>query len=163
MRRFGVGVRSFTRSLRDPAFVKTVEPLLTSSSVKESKPSGEALRILALLQREGRLVDFLMEDIHGASPDQIMAAVRDIHPQCQTTLKKHVELSPVLPQQEGEAVEIPTGFDPSAIRLVGNVSGQPPFRGTLQHSGWRVNQIKLPPLPEGQDSLVLMPAEVEIA
>src|SRR5262245_16439478 len=30
---------------------------------KPAKPSGAPLRMLALLQREGRLLDFLMEDI----------------------------------------------------------------------------------------------------
>ena len=59
-------------------------------------------------------------------------------------------------------VEVPAGFDPSAIRLTGNVSGRPPFRGTLKHHGWRVKDYKLPAAPEGQDELVVMPAEVEI-
>ena len=68
----------------------------------------------------------------------------------------------VLPQAEGATVEIASGFDPSAVRLTGNVTGQPPFRGTLQHHGWRVKQIKLAPPPEGQDEFVLMPAEVEL-
>jgi hypothetical protein len=68
----------------------------------------------------------------------------------------------VLPQQEGAPVEVPVGFDPSAIRVTGNVTGQPPFRGTLLHHGWRVKELKLTPPPEGQDELVLHPAEVEV-
>jgi hypothetical protein len=54
----------------------------------------------------------------------------------------------------------PAGFDPSAIRLTGNVTGEPPFKGTLQHHGWRVKEIKLGPVPEGQDEFVLAQAEV---
>jgi hypothetical protein len=77
-------------------------------------------------------------------------------------LKEHLVLAPVLPQAEGSTVDVPAGFDPSAIRLTGNVTGEPPFRGTLQHHGWRVQEIKLAPLPQGQDDLVLMPAEVEL-
>jgi hypothetical protein len=117
---------------------------------------------LALLQREGRLLDFLLEDIQSYSEAQIGAAVRDIHRQCRVALKEHLDLQPVLSQQEGSTVEIPSGFDPSAVRLTGNVTGQPPFRGTLQHHGWRVKEIKLAPPPEGQDEFVLMPAEVEL-
>jgi hypothetical protein len=120
------------------------------------------VRVLALLQREGRLLDFLLEDIQSYSDEQVGAAVRDIHRQCQAALKEHLDLQPVLPQGEGSVVEVTPGFDPSAIRLVGNVTGQPPFRGTLQHHGWRVKEIKLSPPPEGQDELILMPAEVEL-
>jgi hypothetical protein len=59
-------------------------------------------------------------------------------------------------------VEVPPGFDPSAIRLTGNVTGQPPFRGTLQHHGWRVKDYTLQPAPQGQDEFVIQPAEVEL-
>ena len=73
-----------------------------------------------------------------AGKDQIGAAVRDIHRKCQAALKEHLTLEPVLAQEEGSSVEVPVGFDPSAIRLIGNVTGQPPFKGTLQHHGWRM-------------------------
>ena len=51
------------------------------------------------------------------------------------------------------------GFDPSAIRLTGNVAGEPPFRGNLLHHGWRVREIKLSRPPEGQDQFIVQPAE----
>jgi hypothetical protein len=72
-------------------------------------------------------------------------------------------LAPVVTQAEGEAIEVSPGFDPSSIRLSGNVTGEPPFRGTLRHHGWRVLEIKLSQPPPGQDEFVLMPAEVEVA
>jgi hypothetical protein len=151
------------RILRDPSFAAKVEALLAPPRPQAPpKPSGAPLRLLALLQREGRLLDFLMEDMQAYPDAQIGAAVRDIHRQCQAALKEHLQLQPVLPQPEGAQVEITSGFDPSAIRLTGNVTGQPPFRGTLQHHGWRVKEIKLAPPPEGQDEFVLMPAEVEL-
>lgn len=151
--------------LRDPELAKKIEDLKTPAPPAKPKVSGVPLRFLALLQREGRLVDFLLEDVQSY-PDsqnaQIGAAVRDIHRKCQAALKEHLTLEPVLAQEEGSSVAVPAGFDPSAIRLVGNVTGQPPFQGTLQHHGWRAKEIKLGPPPEGQDELVLMPAEVEI-
>jgi hypothetical protein len=153
------------KTLRDPDFRAKVQELLSPPPPKPQpppKPSGATVRLLALLQREGRLVDFLLEDIQSYSDAQVGAAVRDIHRQCQATLKEHLLLQPVLPQQEGANVEVTAGFDPSAVRLIGNVTGQPPFRGTLQHHGWRVKEIKLAPPPEGQDELILMPAEVEL-
>lgn len=162
--RMGLAWRSFWLVLRDPVFAGKVAPILTPTEVsdKPKKPSGVPLRLLALLQREGRLLDFLLEDIQSYPDMQIGAAVRDIHRQCQAALKEHLVLEPVLPQNENETVEVKPGFDPSAIRLTGNVTGAPPFRGVLRHHGWRVKELKLAAPPEGQDELVLMPAEVEL-
>ena len=162
-RRIRLALRCELRALRDPSFASKVEALLAPPKPQAPpKPSGAPLRVLALLQREGRLLDFLLEDIQSYPDAQIGAAVRDIHRQCRAALKEHLDLQPVLLQPEGATVEIPSGFDPSAIRLTGNVTGQPPFRGTLQHHGWRVKEIKMPPPPQGQDEFVLMPAEVEL-
>ena len=161
--RLGLAARCFRQVLRDGVFAEKVRPLLTpAKEVQPSKPSGAPLRLLALLQREGRLLDFLLEDIQSYPDTQIGAAVRDIHRQCQHAVKEHLVLEPVLSQGEGATVDVPAGFDPSAIRLTGNVTGQPPFRGILRHPGWRVAEIKLAPPPEGQDEFVLMPAEVEL-
>jgi len=143
-------------------FLRKPAPVEPPAPPKPAKPSGAPLRMLTLLQREGRLVDFLLEDISGASDPQIGFGVRELHGKCQEALKKALVLEPVLPQKEEDAVEIPAGFDPSAIRLTGNVAGQPPFKGVVKHPGWRVKQIKVPAPPEGVDEFVLMPAEVEM-
>ena len=162
--RMGLALRAYFRTLRNPAFAAEIEKLLNPppKEHKPARPSGVPLRLLAMLQREGRLVDFLLEDIQAYPDPQIGAAVRDIHRQCQAALKEHLVLEPVLAQAEGATVEIPAGFDPAAVRLTGNVTGQPPFRGTLQHHGWRVKELKLSAPPEGQDEWVLQPAEVEL-
>jgi hypothetical protein len=60
-------------------------------------------------------------------------------------------------------VTVPAGFDPSAVRVLGNVTGTPPFTGTLQHPGWRVREIKLAPPPAGADEFVIQPAEVQLS
>ena len=161
--RVKLAIRSSFRTLRDPTFAEKTKALLEPPPPPPPpKPSGAPLRLLALLQREGRLIDFLLEDLTQADGEQVVAAVRDIQPKCQRALKEHLVLAPVLPQREGENVEVPPGFDPSAVRLTGNVTGQPPFRGTLLHRGWRVKAIKLAPPPEGQDEFILQPAEVEL-
>jgi hypothetical protein len=120
------------------------------------------LRLLALLQREGRLLDFLMEDVEAYNDAQIGSAVRDIHRTCRKALQDHLTLEPVLADAEGAEVTVPTGFDPSAVRLTGNVTGQPPFRGALRHHGWRVRGMKLAEPPSGADEFVVQPAEVEL-
>ena len=108
------------------------------------------------------MLDFFLEDISGAGDEQVGAGVRELHRKAQEVIKEHLVLEPVLSQAEGAAVEVPPGFDVSAIRLIGNVTGQPPFRGTLVHHGWRVKNYSLPALPEGQDPFVMQPAEVEL-
>ena len=129
-----------------------------------AKPSSDAaVQLLGLFQRDGRLVDFLREDIQAYDDAQIGAAVRTIHESCRQVLAEHLPVEPVLSGQEGDDVSVPEGFDPSAIRLTGNVSGEPPFRGTLQHAGWRAAQVKLPEQPVGQDPNIVAPAEVEIS
>jgi hypothetical protein len=163
--RIGLAYRGFRRTLSDPVFADKMVGLLSIQGTKPSEPpkaSGAPLRLLSLLQREGRLLDFLVEDIQSYPDEQIGAAVRDIHRQCQGALKEHLVLEPVLPKDEGAAVEVPPGFNPAQIRLTGNVTGQPPFKGTLRHHGWRVKEIKLAVPPEGQDEFILMPAEVEL-
>lgn len=162
---FGLACKTFSRVLGDAATAERVRPLLEPPAVEAAKParlSPEPLRLLALLQREGRLLDFLLEDISAATDEQVGAGVRELHRQAQAVIKEHLVLEPVLAKSEGETVEVPAQFDPSAIRLTGNVTGQPPFRGTLQHHGWRVKNYTLPAPPQGQDLFVLAPAEVEL-
>lgn len=162
---FGLACKAFSRILGDAAAAERIRPLLEPPAEETRKParlSPEPLRLLALLQREGRLLDFLLEDIGAATDEQVGAGVRELHRQAQTVIKEHLVLEPVLAKSEGETVEVPANFDPSAIRLTGNVTGQPPFRGILQHHGWRVKNYTLPQPPEGQDQFVLAPAEVEL-
>ena len=163
--RLGLACQAFARVLGEETFAERIRPLLEPPVEEVAKParlSPEPLRLLALLQREGRLLDFLLEDIQGAGDEQVGAGVRELHRKAQDVIKEHLILEPVLPKNEGETVEVPANFDPSAIRLTGNVTGQPPFRGVLQHHGWRVKNYTLPTPPEGQDQFVLAPAEVEL-
>jgi hypothetical protein len=152
--------RVHMRTLLSPAFGEKVRALLEPAEPKPAKPSGEPLRLLAVLQRDSRFLDFFMENIQTIEDDRIISFVKKMHPECQTSLKDHLTLEPVMSQFEGDNVEVAAGFDPSAIRLLGNVTGQPPFRGTLQHRGWRVKELKLAAPPAGQDEFVVQPAEV---
>jgi hypothetical protein len=121
-----------------------------------------ALRLLAALQADGRLVDFLLEDVEGYSDEQIGSAVRGIHKLARKALRECIVLEPIIPGREDEQVAVSEGLDSGAVRLVGNVHGDPPFRGALKHGGWRATAITLP-VRRGQDERVIAPAEVEIA
>ena len=160
MNRLALAFRLFWNALTNPEFAQRARPML------EAAPTGADLRVLIVLQRDGRLVDFLQEDIDHYSDDQVGAAVRDIHRGCRKVLRDYMTVEPVYQEAEETPVTVPYGFDPNAIRLMGNVTGNPPFRGVLKHKGWKVKTVKLPVLPGGasaNDGSILAPAEVEIA
>lgn len=144
--------------------VKRLEKELQAVKKAASRPSpGPAIQILSILQRQGRLVDFLEEDLASYEDSQIGAAVRSIHQGCKDALAQNVGLEAVYSEQEGTEVTIEPGFDPQAIRLTGNVQGDPPFKGVLRHRGWRVVRMDLPlKSPDGEADWILAPAEVEI-
>ncbi len=134
---------------------------------KPEKPAPErahasGLFVFSLLQREGRLVDFLQEDIASFSDAEVGAAARVVHEGCRKVIKQYLTLEPVLKQGEGDPVNVPTGFDAQRIRLTGNVAGQPPYNGTLRHHGWVTTTVTLPDVPEALDPRILAPAEVEL-
>lgn len=128
---------------------------------REATPDA-ALQLLGLLQRDARLIDFTQEDLGGYSDADIGAAARLVHEGCGKVLREHFNIEAIRKENEGSRVELPAGFDAAAIRLTGNVVGQPPFRGTLSHRGWRVSETRLPKLAEGHDAAILTPAEVEL-
>ena len=126
--------------------------------------SDRAVQMLSLLQREGRFVDFALEDLATYSDAQIGAAARDVHAGCRRVFERYVTLEAILPGREGEAVTLGQDqpIDPAAFHLVGNVAGQPPFRGTLLHPGWRASRVQLPSLATTGRTIVA-PAEIELA
>ena len=145
-------------------------PAVPKPTPAASKPSpaapeadlSQALHLLTLLQREGRLLDFLEEELSGFSDANIGAAARTVHAGCRKVLRAHFGLVPVRTEVEGAQITLPQGFDASAVRLTGNVVGSPPFTGTLRHHGWRAARVSLPPPPAAQEPTLLAPAEVEL-
>ena len=123
--------------------------------------SDGALQMLGILQRDSRLLDFLMEDVAAYTDDQIGAAVRELHDQCRDSVSRYVTLQPVIDGVEGTFVQAPSK-DPNLVKFVGNVPAKPPSGGTLRHKGWRAAKVDLPALAAKQDATILAPAEIEI-
>lgn len=130
-------------------------------AIPEPSPVA-ALQLLSLLQREARLVDFVEEDIATYTDADIGAGARLVHAGCRKMLREHFTVQPVRVELEGERVTLAAGFDAAAIRLSGNVVGQPPFAGQLTHRGWRVTDVRLPRLSARHDASIIAPAEVEL-
>jgi hypothetical protein len=125
-----------------------------------SDGTDAALQLLALFQREGRLVDFLEEDVASFSDADIGAAARVVHTGCRKALREHVKLEPIRTEEEGAKVTLQTS--PAEVKLTGNVQGTGPYAGTLRHRGWRATDIKLPTAISGHDARIVAQAEVEL-
>ena len=145
-------------ALPEPEEKKKPEP----EAVEEERDLSPALQLLAILQREGRLIDFLQEDVAGFSDADIGAAARVVHEGCKRGLGDYVKVEKIRDEEEGDAVELPDGFDADRIRVTGNVVGDPPFKGKLAHHGWEVKRVRLPDLAKGHDPSIVAPAEVEL-
>jgi hypothetical protein len=122
-----------------------------------------AVELLSILQRDSRLVDFLMEDIAAYDDEQVGAAVRTLHDQCRDSLARYVRMAPVIDAVEGTPASvagIPAAEKASLVKFIGNVPAQPPNSGTLRHKGWRAEKVDLPAPKPG--TRVIAPAEIEI-
>ncbi|MGQ9505333.1 MAG: DUF2760 domain-containing protein [Thermogutta sp.] len=140
-------------------------PATLPTARKREKPvKSEAMILLEMLQREARFVDFIKEDLTNYSDAQIGAAVRDIHRDCAAVLERVFAIRPLVSASEGTSFELPQDFDSSRFRVVGNVVGSPPYRGTLVHHGWEATTYQLPVWQGGESAVtVIAPAEIEVS
>ena len=174
LQRFALALAAFFRILASRTYAARILRLESAQEPARAAPDvtvqpeeltrdlRPALQVLSVLQREGRLVDFVQQDILTFSDTDVGAAARVVHDGCRRALKRIVQLVPVHDDAEGHSVTVPAGYDATSIQLTGNVSGQPPFRGTLRHRGWRAQELTLPEIIGDADCLVIAPAEVEL-
>ena len=75
-------------------------PERSGADASDSDALDRAVQMLALLQRDGRLVDFLEEDVSSYPDGQLGAAVRSIHSSCRQVLDRYIKLEPILSSEE---------------------------------------------------------------
>ncbi|MBK6918761.1 MAG: DUF2760 domain-containing protein [Deltaproteobacteria bacterium] len=160
---FAARVRGLDRADALPPAPAPAPVQVKEAEVVRGPDATAALQLLAALQREGRFVDFLEEDISGLRDADIGAAARVVHDGCKRALAGIVEIAPVRSEDEGAAIELPPGYDAARVRVTGNVVGAPPFKGTLAHHGWWAKAVTLPSATAGHDARVIAPAEVELS
>jgi hypothetical protein len=163
--RLALAFRAFFKVLFDEALAQGVAEALNPPPAPPL-PTPEApkfdLRVLALLQRDGRLIDFLMETIDDYDDAQVGAAVRKVHADCRKSLTDHFTIEPI-GAGDGSAMKVPVGYDAAAIRLTGAVSGEGPWSGTIAHHGWHATEVRVPDVPGAFAEVpVLQPLEVEV-
>jgi hypothetical protein len=149
---------------RPKAVAPAVQPVAPAPPRKAPSADAEVVSFLGLLQEKGRFVDFLMGDVAGFSDAEVGAASRVMHEGCKAVLTEHFGVKPLREEGEGSKVTVPEGYAPDDYRLVGRISGEAPFTGTLVHHGWRAEWVKLPRLIRtNADKLpAIAPAEVEL-
>jgi Domain of unknown function (DUF2760) len=128
----------------------------------ENTAEAEIVAFFALLQEKGRLVDFLMEDLASYEDAEIGAAARVVHEGCKQVLQEHFKIHAIAEADEGSQITVPAGFAADEYRLVGKLSGDPPFTGKLVHKGWKTDAVKLPRLVDTRRLPAIAPAEVEL-
>ena len=156
----GLAFKAFMKAWKNPQ--KAQEFLAGAPPKQIESVDASHLRLLGLLQQSGRLVDFLKEDITAYNDEQVGAAVRKIHEDCSKSLEDVVTIRPLMDEAEGATVRIPAGFDPSAIKVVGKVKGEPPYQGVLVHKGWKAHKRSLPKKVSEESTDIIFSAEVEI-
>jgi hypothetical protein len=127
-----------------------------------NQAEAEVVAFFGLLQEKGRLVDFLMEEVTPYEDAEVGAAARVIHQGCRQVLQEYFNISPISEAQEGAQVTVPAGYSPDRYRLVGKLTGEPPFTGTLLHKGWKTEFVKLPRIVTKERLPSIAPAEVEL-
>lgn len=151
----------YANSLLQPAQA-VAQPEISTDKSKDSPSYDSALQLLAILQKEGRLIDFIQEDVNQFTDEQVAAAARVVHQGVKKAVSEHISLTPASAEQEGNAVQVPQDFNRNQYRLMGNVSGNGPFNGTLIHKGWKVEKLQLPEIVAETDLNYIAPAEVEL-
>ena len=136
-----------------------VETTMNDASLPQTD-SRSAIQLLGALQREGRLVDFLMDEVEGASDADIGVAARVIHRGCRQVLDNYFDLVPAYPGVEGDKITVESGYDPNVVELIGGAA-EPPFSGTLNHQGWRVRENRMPSLTAAFSDSLIQRAEIE--
>jgi hypothetical protein len=155
------------RNSPSPQVAQPVMPAPVPIPIQPPPPTAqqaeaEIVTFFGLLQEKGRLVDFLMEDITPYEDSEIGAAARVIHQGCRQVLQEYFNISPISEAAEGAQVTVPAGFSADQFRLVGKLTGEPPFTGTLLHKGWKTEFVKLPRIVNTDRLPSIAPAEVEL-
>ena len=129
-----------------------------------NQAEAEVVAFVSLLQEKGRLVDFLMEDVTPYDDKQVGAAARVVHQGCREVLNDSFRITPISQAEEGSRITVPAAYAADEYRLLGKISGDPPFTGTLLHKGWKTESVKLPRILKSDEERLpsIAPAQVEL-
>ena len=120
-------------ALKDES-ARLVELQKSFKNLKEKKDNEDhVLTLLSLLQENGRLLDFLMDDITSYSDEQVGAASRVVHQGCVKVLKDYFAIVPVASEEEGSEITLSAAHKNAAYRMVGEGELSELSAGRLLH------------------------------
>lgn len=129
---------------------------------------AEVVNLLGLLQKQGRFLDFVMNDITQYSDQQVSTASRIVHQGCSKVLKEYFDIQPVFNDPEGSSIQLSSSTNPRYYRMLGQdneISSQSaPDSAYLLHKGWQTLSVNLPKRVKADQAAkrLISPAELEI-
>ncbi|WP_119343512.1 DUF2760 domain-containing protein [Facilibium subflavum] len=128
-----------------------------------SQYDHSAKQLLTILQKKGRFIDFVYQNIDHFSDAEIASAVRVVHQGCQKAIKAHCNISSIRPEAENTQVILEKNdFDRFSVHLTGNIQNQSTITGVLLHKGWQIDQLQLPTITTNANPNIIQPAEIEV-
>ena len=147
---------------KSPLSIAPREGSLGTTIVDYSKVAtsrSDALTLLAVMQKESRILDLIFDDLDGYSDEQIGGASRQVLRDLRDCLDSHVKIESLVDKQEGDVVQIPDAASPIRWKVIGDASAQ---SGTLTHAGYVAKKVALPEWTGTEENAsVIAPAEVD--
>lgn len=142
---------------------RKLDELGTSSNANSGEE--QVLKFLSLLQKKGRFLDFLMDEVAKRPDQQVGAVARVVHQGCSDVLKDFFEIKPVLEEAEGTQVEWNAEQTSKEIKVLGESLES--TSGKLMHKGWLTQKVELPEVVDSQayrvgNKRIIVPAEVQV-
>ena len=126
---------------------------------KSATSRSDALTLLAVMQKESRILDLIFDDLDGYSDEQIGGASRQVLRDLRDCLDSHLKIESLVDNQEGDVVQIPDAASPIRWKVIGDASAQ---SGTLTHAGYVAKKVALPEWTGTEESAsIIAPAEVD--
>lgn len=131
----------------------------TKESKRETLISDDLLVFLRLLQEEGRLIDFLKQDITTYDDSQVASASRVVHRGCSSIINKYLSIATVIDSEENSTIDFPKDLLDGSIKVQGK-NGE---KIRVIHQGWKLISANIPEIVRDLDAeeLLIVPAEGE--
>lgn len=132
---------------------------------KNNDAEQAVVQFVRNLQSRGRLLDFLMTDIHKLPDPAVGAASRVVHQGLRDLMKDYFAIAPIALAEEGSLIQIPKEELGKSYSLLQSKGDQIPESGQLLHKGWKATQIRLPQSQKAESSeerSILAMAEIDL-
>ena len=137
-----------------------------NDQARNDQARNDAVTLLAVLQRDARLLDLVHESLDDYSDEQIGGAARNVLRDTRKALERVLGLGRLVDVAEGDRIEVPSYASPIRWRVLGKgangTQDSSLSHGIMVHAGWIASKTDLPTWTgKKEDVLVVSPVEVE--